>query len=1405
MSDRTDENRPSEGAGGWYVPKNAMTEQEIAASQQSSQQASGPTSNVPVPGAAPEQPGSWFTPPDAVAPTPPVPAPEAATPASPAIDLPQGSALSTEADYSNYVPGKGFVSAAEAAGTGATDAAPTSSTFETTGDQPQVEVAAVSEDAQVSASGNGAVSTDAPVERHDPSEPLAVTGPGQPVQGDVQTGSQPAQPAIQDPAAIYRPTGDTGAQVAASSSQPATPPAKPVNPELVKRYVDVEKAVQALRRKYNAGTITRNQLQDELRKLMILDEDGFWWMIGLESDRWYKYDGKDWVASARPGKSDYQDGGDSKPVDPLSRVSGGTAAKPTASLPSEESSTPLPLRVPITDPGATMVGLSAPRLDNTLKQPAVSEPTMPIQAQQGPAKFLERASRQGGVAAGGTFDGGVTMPSGSGGVTQPGAAVSAGAIPVAARGTAGTAPHIRAGEQPDYGEPPSGFLADRQRTAGCVVRLALVGMFLTLIVALIGIGVAVLGYYSIIQQYDTKITGLEAAVTTASQSARILDKNGQMLYQINDPNLGARIRVPLNQISPDMIAATIRIEDKRFYENPGFDPIAIARTVVLSFTEGYSTGGASSITQQLTRALVLDAGAAQDRTARRKITEIIVSSEISRRYTKSQILEYYLNTVYYGNLAYGVEAAAQTYFGKSAKDLNIAESTFLAGLVQAPATYDPVLNRQAAMTRFDNTLTLMQDFGCIQMEHEPQNQGPYCLSKDDIDANVVLIAQVKAKAFRAPTSNVKYPHFVNYVQQELETQFGKDALYSSGFIVYTTIDPKIQDVADKAVKDQIAALRGRNVTNGAVLAMRPADGAILAMVGSADFNNKDIDGQFNVTLAARQPGSSIKPFVYTAALERDPNNNYWTPATIIWDVPTCFGAAPGYCPRNYDDKFHGPQSMRSSLANSYNIPAVKSLQYVGIDRFKQLAERVGLTFPLTQPEQGGLPMALGGVEVPLIDMVHGYSVFANNGKRVDMYAIAKVTRKNGDNEEVVFEAKDHPAQQVVEPAIAYLMTNILSDNQARLPAFGTALNLSDGRPAAVKTGTTNDSKDNWTIGYTPQLVVGVWVGNSNNSPMVGTSGVTGAAPIWKSVMVGALAGQPIMQFTPPANVQQANICADFGTQDFPECKNRRQGVFFAPNPPPAPQDIFKTLQVDSFSGLIANESCPDYVENRIFLAISDETAIAWLNNTAEGQAWAKNYNLTLPIVPPPTTACDPNTPRPVLSLTQPQPNSQVRGLTEVRGSVYNIPGFNRYQIEIAPGLNAAGPFEIVDGPYGTQQSEPNAFLGRLDTNTRANGAYTLRLVAIDSQGRQAKLVVPIIINNLAATTVPPTPIPLPEQPTFDPNSGVLVTQQPGVAPTETPIVIQPNPPTATTDPNVAQPQIAPTNTLRPIFPPTTSP
>jgi membrane peptidoglycan carboxypeptidase len=1376
MSDRT-ENLPERWrSAGWLPPADPSLGEE-ARRRAEGQRAQQPRV-LPPTDAEPERNGAWFTPREALErvsaliqqatqPAAEQSAPSDTSAALEAQTLPPNAALSDQADYARYVPGAGFV-------------------------EPAV---------QPSAEEDGAHAAEqlSPAQPLSAADDLSAPSPSQPLA---------AAPAQAEPAVIATPESPK-AELADAALAAATDSADsaPVV-DLAQRFRDVERKVGTLRRKYKSGQISREAAKSELRSLMI-ELDGVWWMVGFETDAWFKYVDGNWIQDTPPGLG-VRSGDVLLPEAPsqLRAPKVATSEQKAVSMSEQTSSaaqpersdSPLPKQPSLVDEQGTVVGKWAQRLQ---AEGSGSGPTVPN-------RLLDVTQPHVGVESGATIPNpalsGQTVPAGS-------------PIALQRRAAAGVpAPVPSSNIQPDYHITP-GLRDNPERLGGLIIGVALVALFAVLIGALLTIAGSIIFYASVIGRYEARIAALGQAIDAESQSVQIFDASGRLIHQLNDPNLGARLQVSLSEISPYMIHATIATEDKRFYENPGFDLIAMFRAILQNFVSGETVSGASSITQQLVRAKVLDAGAALDRSVGRKIDEVIVASEVHRRYSKSQILEFYLNTVYYGNLAYGVEAAAQTYFKKSAKDLNLAEASFLAGLVQAPATYDPSIRPPqgqdpAWLVRMREVQRLMVEAGCIRMEHAPYNSAPFCITQNpsdqspaavasSISGNVAQTALVIANmfAFRPTYGEMTYPHFVVYVRQLLEAQFGQDALYSSGFSVYTTIDPRIQDAAEAAVRRQIAGLAAQNVRNGALLAVRPSDGAILAMVGSVDFNNAQIDGQVNVTLAPRQPGSALKPFIYLTAMERDAQNRYWTPATVIWDVQTCFGTqAQPYCPRNYDNTFHGPQSMRSALANSYNVPAVKALAYTGIERFKALAGRVGINFPLTQPEQAGLATALGAAEVTMLDLVRGYSVLANGGNAVPLHAIQRITRKRGGVEEVVFQYQPPTPTQVVEPGLAYLITHMLSDNAARTPAFGanSPLLLRNGHTAAVKTGTTDNNRDNWTVGYTPQVVVGVWVGNTRGEPMIGTSGIVGAAPIWNEVMTAILANVPPQNFPVPPNVGQTTICADFGTQDFEGCVTRRPELVFAPNPPPPADSIFRVARVDSFTNLIANEFCPEYVEDKIFLNIDDPSAFAWLNNTPAGQAWARQRNLQLPLAPPPSEACRPGMERPNVSLASPLPQGIVNGVVQIVGTI-NMPNFARYEIELGVGHSPQG-FTRVDGPYNQLPSMPNTILGGWDSRSRPDGAYTLRLVVFDQQGRRLEASVPIFVQNAA---VQPTEPPFfPTQPPFFVTATpefIFPTAPPFFPPTATPQPIDSVPPFFTPDaPPTATPPIS-------IFPPTQAP
>ncbi|MDH5507263.1 MAG: transglycosylase domain-containing protein, partial [Anaerolineae bacterium] len=514
----------------------------------------------------------------------------------------------------------------------------------------------------------------------------------------------------------------------------------------------------------------------------------------------------------------------------------------------------------------------------------------------------------------------------------------------------------------------------RARRMGCVLRAGILGIFGVVLVAI------ALGSFVLLQYYRIAATlpSVDDLRTHASdfETTRILDRNGNLLYEILDPNAGRRTYVKLDEISPFMVAAVIATEDKDFYSHPGFSISAIVRAFWQNISSGETVSGASTITQQLARNLLFSPEEAGQRTYMRKVREAILAEEITRRYSKDEILELYLNEAYFGNLAYGVEAAAETYFGTTARQLTLGQAAFLAGLPQAPSVYDVYSNRDVTLGRYKTVLQLMYELSlqnnCIYVSNNREQ--PICV---DLDSASVAAYALDDYVFKTPDIQMRYPHWVNYIRSLLEELYDPQTIYRSGFTVYTTLDPRLQDKAQEVVAKQIANLEGRNVQSGALIAIRPSNGEILAMVGSADYYNEEIDGQINMAVLPRQPGSSIKPLTYVAAFEQG-----WTPATLIWDVESEFPPSGNpddprepFIPVNYDERHHGPVTVRHALANSYNIPAVKALQFVGIydnpnkngeDGMVAFAHRVGISD--LNADYYGLSLTLGGGEVKLLDM-----------------------------------------------------------------------------------------------------------------------------------------------------------------------------------------------------------------------------------------------------------------------------------------------------------------------------------------------------------------------------------------------------------------------------------------------------
>ncbi|MBI2031638.1 MAG: penicillin-binding protein [Candidatus Levybacteria bacterium] len=610
------------------------------------------------------------------------------------------------------------------------------------------------------------------------------------------------------------------------------------------------------------------------------------------------------------------------------------------------------------------------------------------------------------------------------------------------------------------------------------------------------------------------------ALKQDAQTTKIYDRNDNLLFQIYASE--NRTFIPLSSIPKYMQEATIAIEDKDFYTNPGFNMLAIARAAKANLS-GEALQGGSTITQQLIKSTLLT----PELSLTRKIKEVILAFWTEKIYTKQQILEMYLNQIPYGGTAWGVEAAAQTYFGKNAKDLDLSESAFLASLPNAPTLYSPYgENPNLWKKRQKEVLEKMVDFKYISK-------------------NESLSAQKKELQFKTPQIPIHAPHFVMYVKDLLVKRYGLAMVEKGGLTVKTSLDLKTQEMAQKIVSEEVEKNTYLNLSNGAALITDPRNGDILAMIGSRDYSDTN-GGNYNITTALRQPGSSIKVVTYSAAL-----SNKFTASTIIDDSPISFTSlgAPTYSPVNYDGRFHGKMTLRSALANSVNIPAVKTLNAVGIPTMVGLAKKMGIS-TWGDPEQYGLAITLGAADVKMLDMTSVYGVFANQGVRVNINPILKITDYQGN----VLEEKDEvEGKKVLDPGIGFIISDILADNNARAMEFGINSPLFiPNHKVSVKTGTSDNKRDNWTIGYTSSYVVAVWVGNNDNSPMSQNlaSGITGAAPIWNRIMNHLISSLPDEKLPIPDDVVEKSCMGKTeyfikGTESFVNCSQK-----ITPSPTP---------------------------------------------------------------------------------------------------------------------------------------------------------------------------------------------------------------------------------------------------------------
>ncbi|MBP9687872.1 PBP1A family penicillin-binding protein [Candidatus Woesebacteria bacterium] len=819
------------------------------------------------------------------------------------------------------------------------------------------------------------------------------------------------------------------------------------------------------------------------------------------------------------------------------------------------------------------------------------------------------------------------------------------------------------------GRPP----ASRSQRIAKFVKIGFIVFLVSVVVAFVGF-----------QVMTFLLPAPENIVRHDGFSTKILDRNGKLLYDVYVDQ--RRSPVTLSDIPEYLKKGTIAIEDKNFYTHQGFDPLGYLRIVQNLITRQRLIGG-STLTQQLVKNVLLT----PERTAIRKIKELILTLQIEKKYSKDEILTLYLNEAPYGGSAYGAGTAAEIYFGKSVKDLNLVESAFLAGLPQRPPYYSPYLNpNKAYIGRTQEVLRRMREDSYITKEQEQEAR----TALDNLE-------------FQPKGADFKAPHFVQYVQNILNDRYGEETVARGGLKVTTTLDLDLQEKAQAIVSEEIEKVQSLRIGNGAAVAIDPQTGEILAMVGSKDFNAKDYDGQVNVTTSLRQPGSAIKPIVYTKALEKG-----YTAASVLVDSPTSFpGGAnqPDYVPVNYDGKFRGPVQLRYALANSLNIPAVKMISLVGVKDVLSLAYDMGLSSlepTAATMSRVGLSLALGGGEVRLVELTSAYSAFLNQGYRVDPVSILEVQDQDG---KVLEKNSPKKGNQVIPTDVAYIISNILSDNDARKDTFGlnSLLNIS-GRAVAVKTGTTNDRRDNWAIGGTPQVIVGTWVGNNDNSPMKQVaSGVSGASPIWNRIVKAAVANKPVVPFDTPSEVTTQTVDRISGLKSHDGFPDRTE--YFVKGTEPGDDTMHVNLKVCKGEGKLATPSdvAANNYENKEFIILKEEDPTA----PAGGEnKWQKGIIEWINSQPDngkykvPTEYCSGVTSAP-LNIDFVSPTDRSSNLDKALKISFKVSSLN----------NLSNVWLEVDGTtVRSFTGAPYEFETEL-----TNGVHTLRAVVKDDKGNQS--------------------------------------------------------------------------------------
>jgi len=858
------------------------------------------------------------------------------------------------------------------------------------------------------------------------------------------------------------------------------------------------------------------------------------------------------------------------------------------------------------------------------------------------------------------------------------------------------------------------YLLPRRRKNSSLALKLVGGLLLSMV--LVSIMAMVLGWGSVWAAYAYYSQQLPSAeeigqrTISSFKTTKIYDRTGDhLLYELLPPEGGDRTFVPLHGIPEHVRYATIALEDRTFYENPAGINIEGLLRAAINNLRGLPVQGGSSIAQQLIRNVVMTPEERYQRSYARKIKETILAYELTQQYPgvegKDKILEWYLNSVSYG-FPTGIEAAAEFYFGKHVKELSLAEGAMLAAIPQFPAL-NPLDNPMEAKKRQEIVLDQMYLQGYITAEE-------------------AWTAKQEKLTIVSKPFDITAPHFVMYVRKLLEDKFGFDMVYRAGLRVYTSLDLELQTEAERIAREHIDTVRENNVTNAAVVVIDTPTGEILTMVGSLDYFDPDIDGQVNVALSERQPGSSFKPFTYVTAFAQG-----YTPATMIMDVRTSFPDDPNppYVPENHDRRFHGPVLLRQALARSLNVPAVAMLYRAGVKNVLDTAHRMGIN--TLNRDFYGLSLTLGGGEVTLLDLTYGYSVFANGGvmvgepvlpenakpgfRQLDPVAILRIEDAQSN---VLYEYTEPQRQEIIQPELAYLITSILSDMNARLGTYSPTSPVNLSPNVAVKTGTTTDYRDAWTMGYTSQAVVGAWVGNSDNTPMEGVYGSRGAGPIWRGMMELMLERNPDVEFEEPPGVVRVEVDATSGLLPTGHSPRRLREVFIKGTAPTEYDNVHRPFRICRVSGELATVFCPpETVEEQVFEVYPPEAS-----------DWVREEQ----IPQPPTEYCHVHGPTATtleVAINHPSMYAHVSGVVPIVGNAR--PGdFRLYRVQYGEGLQPS-EWTPLGGDHWHQVD--NNILEYWDTSQLQDGLYTLQLIVIQGSGNHRTANVHLIVDNTPPT------------------------------------------------------------------------